>query len=224
MSPARKPGEAVDHPDHYNAHPAGVECVDVAEWLNFNLGNALKYLWRAGQKGKRCEDLSKAVWYLEREAGRGVAAFAGCDMGGARAAAWPDGDRDRFLAGFPYLAHAAIGQLLIADQRLRPAGALRNAALMIRAGIELEAARETATPNPNHWRTVLGLDPDEALTEARITAAYRERSAANTLDGALQARLLAARDTARQALRLNPAGLIGPEDTTATLADIERTR
>lgn len=60
-------GDAVNHPDHYNAHPAGIECIDVVEHLPFNVGNAIKYLWRAGLKGDELEDLRKAAWYVQRE-------------------------------------------------------------------------------------------------------------------------------------------------------------
>lgn len=59
--------EQVNHPAHYNAHPSGVECIDVVEHMGFNLGNAVKYIWRADLKGDAAEDLRKAVWYLERE-------------------------------------------------------------------------------------------------------------------------------------------------------------
>lgn len=60
--------DAVNHPAHYNSHPSGVECVTVAEAFNFNVGNALKYLWRAGLKSKDpVEDLRKAAWYVARE-------------------------------------------------------------------------------------------------------------------------------------------------------------
>lgn len=62
--------DAVHHPRHYNAHPSGVECIDIAELLSFNLGNCLKYCWRAGMKGNEKEDLDKALWYLERENAR----------------------------------------------------------------------------------------------------------------------------------------------------------
>ena len=57
----------VDHPDHYNQ--CAVECIDVIEMLrlNFALGSALKYIWRADAKGNPIEDLKKAVWYLQRE-------------------------------------------------------------------------------------------------------------------------------------------------------------
>lgn len=57
----------VDHPKHYNAHPSGVECIDVVEHFGFNLGNVIKYLWRAEEKGAPLEDLEKAAWYLNRE-------------------------------------------------------------------------------------------------------------------------------------------------------------
>jgi len=58
---------AVDHPKHYNANPSGVECIDVVEHMSFNVGNAMKYLWRADEKGNAIEDLRKAAWYVQRE-------------------------------------------------------------------------------------------------------------------------------------------------------------
>ena len=58
--------ERVDHPEHYLKHPAGIECVDVCEGFDFVIGNAIKYLWRAGLKGDRLEDLEKCLWYVER--------------------------------------------------------------------------------------------------------------------------------------------------------------
>jgi len=62
--------DPVDHPAHYTGHPSGVECIAIAEHLNFCRGNALKYLWRAGSKGDEIEDLKKARWYLDREIAR----------------------------------------------------------------------------------------------------------------------------------------------------------
>jgi len=61
--------EAVNHPSHYNEHPSGIECIDVIEHMSFNIGNAIKYMWRAGLKSQntREEDLRKAIWYIERE-------------------------------------------------------------------------------------------------------------------------------------------------------------
>jgi hypothetical protein len=56
------------NPDHYK-HATGVQCVEIAECLNFNLGNALKYIWRSGKKGGEPvgDDLTKAAWYIQRE-------------------------------------------------------------------------------------------------------------------------------------------------------------
>ena len=59
--------EEVNHPDHYNKHPSGIECIDVVEHMGFNLGNAVKYIWRADLKGKALTDLRKALWYIQRE-------------------------------------------------------------------------------------------------------------------------------------------------------------
>lgn len=65
----------VNHPKHYTSDPSGIECIDVTRHRNFNIGNAIKYLWRAGLKedkdrkliDKQVEDLNKAVWYLVDE-------------------------------------------------------------------------------------------------------------------------------------------------------------
>lgn len=54
------------NPDHYKSHPSGVECIQITEHMDFLLGNAMKYIWRAGLKGDEVEDLKKAKWYLER--------------------------------------------------------------------------------------------------------------------------------------------------------------
>ncbi len=59
--------DIVNHPKHYTSHPSGVECIDVVEHMNFNVGNAIKYLWRAGLKGGAIVDLEKARWYICRE-------------------------------------------------------------------------------------------------------------------------------------------------------------
>lgn len=59
--------DLVDHPPHYTNHPSGVECIEVTEHMNFCLGNAVKYLWRAGEKGNYVQDLQKAIWYINRE-------------------------------------------------------------------------------------------------------------------------------------------------------------
>lgn len=59
--------DPVDHPSHYTKHPSGIECITVTEHFNFNRGNAIKYIWRAGEKGDEIEDLKKAAWYIARE-------------------------------------------------------------------------------------------------------------------------------------------------------------
>jgi hypothetical protein len=59
--------DSVNHPPHYTAHPSGIECIQITEHMGFNLGNAMKYIWRADLKGDVIEDLRKARWYLDRE-------------------------------------------------------------------------------------------------------------------------------------------------------------
>jgi Protein of unknwon function (DUF3310) len=60
------------NPAHYKQHESGVECIDITEWMNFNLGNVVKYVWRADLKGEGVYDLEKAKWYLDRELKRRV--------------------------------------------------------------------------------------------------------------------------------------------------------
>lgn len=65
----------INHPSHYTSNPSGIECIDIAEHHDFCIGNAIKYLWRAGlksedgisKKEKQIEDLKKAIWYIKRE-------------------------------------------------------------------------------------------------------------------------------------------------------------
>lgn len=59
--------DPVNHPKHYTSHPSGVECIQITRHMTFNLGNAIKYLWRADQKGAQIEDLRKAIFYIEDE-------------------------------------------------------------------------------------------------------------------------------------------------------------
>jgi hypothetical protein len=61
------PKDVVNHPPHYLQHPSGVECIQIVEHMTYNLGNAVKYLWRADHKGDQIEDLRKSVWYIQRE-------------------------------------------------------------------------------------------------------------------------------------------------------------
>jgi predicted HAD superfamily Cof-like phosphohydrolase len=59
--------DMVNHPPHYNVK--GFEVIDIIDafGLNFNMGNALKYLLRADRKGNKEQDIQKALWYLQRE-------------------------------------------------------------------------------------------------------------------------------------------------------------
>lgn len=67
-----KVNDNVNHPTHYCSHPSGVECIDITRHYCFSIGNAIKYLWRAGIKtengmapiNKEIEDLKKAIWYI----------------------------------------------------------------------------------------------------------------------------------------------------------------
>ena len=62
--------DPVNHPGHYTKHPSGIECIQITEHMNFCLGSAMKYIWRAGLKGDARQDLEKAKWYLDREMDR----------------------------------------------------------------------------------------------------------------------------------------------------------
>jgi hypothetical protein len=59
--------DPVNNPKHYTSHPSGVECIQITEHMGFNLGNVIKYTWRADEKGNALEDLMKARYYLNRE-------------------------------------------------------------------------------------------------------------------------------------------------------------
>lgn len=63
--------DQVNHPAHYTAYN-GVEVIELTEQMNFNRGNAVKYIARAGLKSKDTEiqDLEKARWYIDRELNR----------------------------------------------------------------------------------------------------------------------------------------------------------
>jgi hypothetical protein len=55
------------NPKHYKSHPSGVECIEITEHLMCNRANAIKYAWRANDKGCTREDLQKCEWYINRE-------------------------------------------------------------------------------------------------------------------------------------------------------------
>lgn len=59
----------VEHPDYYNKHPSGIECIEIVRHCNFNIGNAIKYLFRCGLKddNPQTQDLRKAMFYIQDE-------------------------------------------------------------------------------------------------------------------------------------------------------------
>ena len=66
--------DPVNHPPHYTKSASKcshcsypIECIDVTRNFNFNIGNAIKYLWRCELKGATIEDLKKAIWYIQDE-------------------------------------------------------------------------------------------------------------------------------------------------------------
>lgn len=72
--------DSVNHPKHYNSDPSGIECIQIIRHRNFNIGSAIKYLWRSGLKTTEAskiikdkdkakildeiQDLNKAVWCI----------------------------------------------------------------------------------------------------------------------------------------------------------------
>lgn len=64
--------DKVNNPKHYTSHPSGIECIEITRHYDYCIGNAIKYLWRAGLKSengmqdkeKEIEDLRKAIWYI----------------------------------------------------------------------------------------------------------------------------------------------------------------
>lgn len=69
--PAKRNTDTVNHPSHYNAHPSGVECIDIIRWYTANVAMVFKHLWRAGLKqvtsNDHLEDYLKAQFYLNDE-------------------------------------------------------------------------------------------------------------------------------------------------------------
>jgi hypothetical protein len=75
MSKSPVVNDPVNHPAHYTSDPSGVECIQITRHRNFNIGNAIKYLWRQGLKeegnvNKQIEDLEKAKFYIQDEINR----------------------------------------------------------------------------------------------------------------------------------------------------------
>ena len=64
--------DPVNHPSHYTSDPSGIECIQITRHRNFNIGNAIKYLWRNGLKDSdaQTQDLEKAIFYIKDEIAR----------------------------------------------------------------------------------------------------------------------------------------------------------
>jgi hypothetical protein len=72
---ANKTNDRVNHPSHYTwlKDLCGIEVIDITRHMDFNLGNATKYILRQGHKSeegmsdkeKAIEDLKKAIWYIK---------------------------------------------------------------------------------------------------------------------------------------------------------------
>jgi hypothetical protein len=69
QTPKPEKVDMVNHPPHYTSDPSGVEAITVLRHRNYNIGNAMKYLWRAGIKDpeKTVQDLEKAIFYINDE-------------------------------------------------------------------------------------------------------------------------------------------------------------
>ncbi len=64
--------EKIEHPNHYNWHPSGVECIQIVREFSYNTGSAITYLWRAGRKpgSSAIEDMEKAIFHIQDEIDR----------------------------------------------------------------------------------------------------------------------------------------------------------
>lgn len=136
---------AVNHPGHYMAHPLGVECLDVTRHMGFNLGNAVKYLWRAGLKGDALEDLEKALFYIrdalaqregQRRCGRSLATM---DVGFLRFHGLVGFHANKVLAEFPPAVAEVMKDCWLADVQRDDVTSLRVAAMTL--GSVIEAVR-----------------------------------------------------------------------------------
>lgn len=112
-TPTSSSGDPVHHPQHYTAHPSGVECIEITRNMTFDVGNAFKYVFRAEGKNGR-QDLEKARWYLRDALQHAVFPFILGGVSKSRKAlhavveAEPDHNRVRFYR------HIADGDLLSA--------------------------------------------------------------------------------------------------------------
>ena len=64
MDPQQSESDPVNHPSHYRSDPSGYECIEITRVLPYDIGNAVKYVWRYRLKGHPLEDLRKSQWFL----------------------------------------------------------------------------------------------------------------------------------------------------------------
>ena len=124
----------VNHPKHYTGPLVSIECIQITRHMGFLLGNAFKYIWRAGHKGdvkKAVEDLDKALWYIQMYRRD----YAPVDHDNAKLIfnllpvpdSW-EASRYAALKGILYIdfdaAHAAVNKMKKYFQGLLPEGSL----------------------------------------------------------------------------------------------------
>lgn len=127
---------------HYNVHGSGVECVEVIRHLSFDLGSAVKYVWRATEKGSENTDLEKALYYIDDEMkldDSEVVLYLGgnperiIDLAQRYHDAEPDIDRARAVL------HLVRGSFVLGDERKELLSIGRN---HVQALVELIKSRE----------------------------------------------------------------------------------
>jgi len=63
MNTQTNEADNVNNPKHYTSHASGIECIQIAELLPFNLGNSIKYLWRSDLKWDKQEDTESDILF-----------------------------------------------------------------------------------------------------------------------------------------------------------------
>jgi TPR repeat protein len=158
--------DKINHPSHYTAHPSGVECIEITEGFSFNIGNAIKYLWRADEKGAPLDDLRKAGWYIEREITRRTDAEKTIDLV-TKSASSADARRQYEMGN---MAYSGDGMPQDREQ------AIEWWTLSARQGnAEAQRALDACTPPPSTPIPVAEIDA--RLADIRRLAAGGDRSA-----------------------------------------------
>ena len=155
--------DVVNHPAHYaEGWSNGAEVIDITENLNFNRGNAVKYLARAGKKdpARELEDLFKAQWYINREIKRVEAA--------------QDARKERFKELGEYF-HKDLAEAM-AEQETLPDGSLASDALMTNLREKISAEREIDEKLPRTWRSLADVPDGKIVTDKEGDEWYRDNA------------------------------------------------